>query len=188
MARTAKKPVVQQRRRAVPWRAISILGVVVAAVALILVFDEPAPGVTFEDQGNRHLETVDEAHVAYNSSPPSSGPHLGFIADWGVAPETVPPELFVHNLEDGGVVLTYDCADGCPDLVSELTSFVDERGGRLLLTPYSGIGHDGVSYRAAAVAWGRVFYFDTLDEMTLSELDLFVRLYEGVDHHVAGTG
>jgi len=186
MARTAKKPgrSATRRGRSVPWRGVAVAAVAVAAVGALLVFDEPPPGVEFPDQGNRHISALGDPHEDYNSSPPSSGPHLGVVADWGVASDVVPPELFVHNLEDAGVVLAYDCPDGCPDLIDGLTSYVEDNGGRLLLTPYTGISYEGTGHRAAAVAWTRVFYFDDFDATNRSELDLFVGLYEGIDHHV----
>ena len=52
-----------------------IIGVaVVAAVVALVVLDPPPPGVEFAAQGNFHLSAIDEPHVDYNSSPPSSGP------------------------------------------------------------------------------------------------------------------
>ena len=44
-------------------------------------------------------------HVPYNSNPPTSGPHVGNLANWGVHFQPIPDELQVHNLEDKGVVI-----------------------------------------------------------------------------------
>lgn len=174
-AAPAKKPV--------PWGGIITGTVVIGAIAALILFDPPPPGIEFPSQGYFHISSVDEPHVEYNSSPPSSGPHLGLLANWGVHEEPIPPELFVHNMEDGGVVITYDCPDGCAELQSDLTSLVDDVGGRVLLTPYEGIEHEGVEYRAAIAAWTRVFYFDELSEDVESEVRTFIRLYEGIDNH-----
>ena len=62
------------------------------------------PGVEFPDQGNLHIQTESEPHVPYNSDPPTSGPHLPYLAPWGVHNVPITRELQVHNLEDGGVV------------------------------------------------------------------------------------
>lgn len=190
MARTSNKTSKSQsdpapaRKKPKPWGGIITGVVVVGAVAALILFDPPPPGVEFPSLGNFHIASLEEPHAPYNSAPPTSGPHLGLLANWGVHEETVPPELFVHNMEDGGVVIVYDCPEGCDDLKAELTALVEDVGGSVLLTPYSGIQHEGTSYRAAAAAWTRVFYFDELTEENEGEVRTFINIYEGLDHHV----
>lgn len=188
MARTSNKSTrspedAPAKKKPVPWGGIITGVVVVGALAALILFDKPPPGVQFPSQGNFHLASVDEPHTGYNSSPGSSGPHVGLLANWGVHEEPLPEELFIHNLEDGGVVIAYDCPAGCDDLSSGLTELVEDVGGRVVLTPYEGIEHEGVSYRAAAVAWTRVFYFDELTDEDESEVRTFINIYEGIDHH-----
>lgn len=167
------------------WGLYVGLALVLGVVALV-VFGPQSPGEAFDDQGNFHLQSPDEPHPPYNSSPPSSGPHLGVLAQWGIHDTPLPPELFVHNLEDGGIVITYDCPDGCADLVADLSSLVTDLGDGVLLTPYQGIiDTSGNARRAAAVAWTRVLYLDELNSDTRQELELFIDLYRGVDHHRA---
>jgi hypothetical protein len=159
---------------------------VVAAAIVLIVVQPPAPGLSFSDQGNLHIAAVEEPHVVYNSRPPSSGPHLSGLASWGESDLQLPPEVYVHNLEDGGVVLTYSCGSDCPELVAGLRGSLQQFEGRnLLLMPYQDIvDTDGAAHRAAAVAWGRVLYLDELDEATGEQLEEFIRTFEGVDHHV----
>lgn len=167
------------------WGLYVSLALVVGVVALV-VFGPQAPGEAYDDLGNFHLQSPDEPHPPYNSSPPSSGPHLGVLAQWGIHETPLPPELFVHNLEDGGIVVAYDCPAGCDELVASLTDVVTGLGEGVLLTPYAGIvDASGTSHRAAAVAWTRVLYFDDLNPETREELDDFIDLYRGVDHHRA---
>ena len=172
------------RRRAALMAGGSVL--VVAAAIVLVIIQPPAPGLAFADQGNLHLATIDEPHVVYNSRPPSSGPHLGDLATWGESDVQIPPELYVHNLEDGGVVLTYSCGGTCAELVEGLRAKLAEFEGRnVLLMPYQDIvAPDGAAHQAAAIAWGRVLYFDDLDDATGEELDKFIRSFEGIDHHV----
>ncbi len=170
--------------RPVPWGGIITGLVVVGAIAALMIFDRPPPGIEFPSQGNFHLATIDQPHEPYNTSPPSSGPHVGLLANWGVHEEALPPELFIHNLEDAGIVITYDCPEGCDEFRDGLVELVEDVGGRVLLTPYEGIEHEGVRYRGAAVAWTRIFYFDDLSEDDVSEIRTFIRLYEGIDHHL----
>lgn len=184
MARPKSSPPPPPRRSSRRLGGFGLLGAAIVGVVLLVVLDEPLPGVAFESAGNTHITDVATPHSGYVSSPPSSGPHLGGLAPWGVHDDPVPPELFVHNLEDGGIVFTYDCPDGCPELVGGLGGIVEERGGHLLLTPYAGIEDpDGASHRAAVVAWSRVLYVDELDDPTRAEIDTFIDLFEGVDHH-----
>jgi hypothetical protein len=164
--------------------ALAAVGALVAAIAL----SPPPPGVEFPSQGNAHLSSVSDPHPAYNSSPPSSGWHFGGLAPWTEHTEAVPPELWLHNLEDAGIVLAYSCPEGCDDLVEGIRQVVeDNRGKALLVTPYEGPmvnPVDGQSYRGAAVAWTRILYFDELDSEMLKELRTFIDLFEGIDHHV----
>jgi hypothetical protein len=160
---------------------------VVAVLAALIAFSPPPPGVEFPDLGNDHLSAVTDPHPPYNSSPPSSGPHFGGLAPWGESQEPVPPELFIHNLEDAGIVLTYDCPEACDDLVDGLREILTDLAGRtIVLTPYTGIVNptDGKAYRAAAVAWTRVLYFDELTDDMRGEVEAFIGLYEGIDHHL----
>ena len=185
MARTSipsKAEPAERERTPFNWKPFAIAAVVVAAFAALIVLDPAPPGVEFPDQGNLHLVDATQDHVPYNSRPASSGPHIGGGFPTGVQADPVPEEFFVHTLEDGGVVFAYDCPDGCDDLVAELTTITEE-DSRRLLTPYEGISNEGTEYRAAAVVWTRIFYFDELDEGTRSSLETFLSLYEGVDHH-----
>jgi hypothetical protein len=52
--------------------------------------------------GNQHID-VPQTFDDYNSTPPTSGPHYGQLAAWGVHEQPLPNELQIHNLEDGGV-------------------------------------------------------------------------------------
>ena len=151
----------------------------------IVLLQPPSPGVAIPSLGNDHIAAIDAPHAPYNSSPPSSGPHIGNLASWGEYQETLPPELFVHNLEDGGVLLAYSCTD-CADLVDGMRAAVGDFDGRtIVLFPYDDIvDGSGVAHRAVAVAWGRAFYFDALDAENEAELERFIKAYEGIDHHV----
>ena len=194
MARTTTRPNNQpetssrQRRRS--WTGPVIGVVAVAVIAVLIVLDPEPPGLEFPSMGNTHLQTLDEPHLPYNSTPASSGPHFGALANWGVHEEPVPEELFVHNLEDGGIVIAYNCPDGCDALQADLEQIVLDQGRASLVTPYEKtiVDPDGNQYRAAAVAWTKVFYFDELTDDVRSELTVFFDINMGVDHHVRGVG
>jgi hypothetical protein len=155
------------------------LSVAVAAGAIIGYFAYRAvadlPGTKLEDQGNAHIQMASEPHVAYNSDPPTSGPHLPYIAPWGIHTEPIARELQVHNLEDGGVAVQYNCATPCPELVGKLTEIVRRYETQVLLAPYP-----GMRTRIALTAWTRLDAFDDFDEARIVR---FIRAYRGIDHH-----
>jgi hypothetical protein len=133
------------------------------------------PGEPVPDMGNQHIEEGTKSPVAYNSTPPTSGPHYGGLARWGIHTEPIPDELVVHNLEDGGVGIWYDCPEGCPDLVGQLESVAEHYHDGVLLAPYPGI-----DTRIALTAWNRIDRFDQFDEERIVR---FIRAFRGADHH-----
>ena len=133
------------------------------------------PGVSQPDQGNRHIQTLNETIPPYNSEPPTSGPHLPYVAPWGIHTEPIPRQLQVHNLEDGGVMVQYNCPDACPDLVAKLKAIVAGYDHQVILAPYP-----GMKTRIALTAWTRLDFFDELDERRVRR---FITAYRGIDHH-----
>lgn len=136
------------------------------------------PGQFVKSLGNEHLQTEDQKHVPYNSVPPTSGPHLPVIARWGVHPEPISNELQVHNLEEGGVLVQYNCPQGCPDLLSKLRAIVLRYDTQVILAPYP-----GMDSRIALTAWSRIDRFDEFDEKRIVR---FIQAYRGIDHHPRG--
>jgi len=146
-------------------------------------------GTAVPSLGNNHVESLDTPHIPYNSNPPTSGPHLPYLAPWGIHRSTIPKELQVHNLEDGGVVIQYKCFN-CPELVTQLEQLVQgyqkqaeeekkkngfTRHDHLLLAPYN-----GMDATIALTAWGRIDKFDRYDEQRIRK---FIEAYIGIDHH-----
>jgi YVTN family beta-propeller protein len=117
-----------------------------------------------------------EPHPAYASDPPTSGPRLRSIADWGVHRLPVPPELQAHNLEHGGVLIQYNCPEPCPDLAAQLEEIARQRDF-VLVAPYP-----RMDSRIALTAWGRI---ETLDDLDPERILRFVDAYAGRDHHEA---
>lgn len=109
--------------------------------------------------------------VDYTTEPPCVGSHYGFWQAWGRYDAPVRPEVYVHNLEHGGMVLLYDCPEGCPDVVQSLEGWArrvpaDDGGAfRWIVTPRS-----GMPTRVAAVAWGHVYRASCVNP---AELDAF---------------
>lgn len=95
--------------------AALIVAIVVGVFGYILIHQnskpkEPIIGVQHKNQGEQHIPEG-QKHEAYNSDPASSGPHYNDAsapAPWGVYTQEVPEEVFVHNEEHGGVIITYN--------------------------------------------------------------------------------
>lgn len=64
------------------------------------------PGTSYEIQPANHVEPGDD-HPSYNSNPPTSGWHYPRQADWGFYARELPDERVVHNLEHGGIWISY---------------------------------------------------------------------------------
>ena len=153
-----------------------IAGVVVVAAAIAWFAYQAAadrPGEKLPDLGNEHIQTASDPHVAYNSEPPTSGPHLPYIAPWGVHTRPITPELQVHNLEDGGVLVQYNCE--CPELVDKLRTIVRKYDKYVILAPYP-----TMKTRIALTAWTRLDRFEEFDEKRIVR---FIESYRGIDHH-----
>jgi hypothetical protein len=159
------------------------------------------PGRAVETLGNEHVQSPSSPHVPYNTSPPTSGPHLQWVAKWGVHKTPILRELQVHNLEDGGVVIQYKCDAGCPDLVAKLEALaaryaekaaadrnamgppkdprtpVRSKYDHLIVAPYPDMDR-----QIALTAWGRIDAFDGYDEDRIVK---FIEAFIGIDHHSA---
>lgn len=181
----AERKRASERRRAM-FIAVAAAGALAIGVAWIFLAPGP-PWVAIDTVGNDHIVAIGDPHRPYNSSPPSSGPHLGSLIPWQEYDEVIPPEVYVHNLEDGGVALTYNCADGCDGVTGTLRDVLaDYEGDNVLMFPYQEIiDPDGVPHVGAAVAWGRVYYFDDFtDPGTEEDLRDFIDAFEGINNHV----
>lgn len=136
-----------------------------------------SPGNSVRSLGNQHV-VPGESHIAYNSDPPTSGPHYQQIATWGIHSTPVEKELQIHNLEDGGVMVQYNCDSldekTCGELVASLRA-ISKRYDKAILAPYSGM--DRV---IALTAWGRIDKFDEFDN---ERIERFISAYIGLDHH-----
>jgi len=99
-----------RRGRKAPWVAIVLVLVAGALVAGFLIFrslEIGAPGERIATSGvGQHLP--EGQPIRYDSTPPIGGAHWPAPAAWGVSSTTIPDERAVHNLEHGGIVVSYN--------------------------------------------------------------------------------
>src|SRR4051812_33336752 len=104
-------------------------------------------------EGATHVP--EPTHVDYRANPPASGNHWPmWQLPWQPYPQGLPRERWVHNLEHGGIVLLYNCPEGCDAEVDQLIALRNGRQPdqfnevRILIVPDTEMPH-----RFAAVAW-----------------------------------
>ncbi len=179
-------------------------GIVLAIIVGLIIYANVQSSQPVGDEeslptlGNTHIPQGSTSPIQYNSTPPTSGPHYPGLAPWAVYREPVRYEQLIHNLEDGGVIIYYQCEDNCPELVDQLDAYARPliAAGRHLVvvrndptwtgdegsvTPL----HKDMGAQIALVAWQRIDKFDGFDE---ARIRAFFERYEGIDHHSGGTG
>ena len=83
-------------------------GMVLVAGIIIWIARMPAPippGDAFAGQGQEHVDL--SYQFSYNSNPPTSGPHYSSPASWSIYDYEVADKIFIHNLEHGGIWISY---------------------------------------------------------------------------------
>ena len=173
-------------------------GVVLAVIVGLILYANFRSGQPVGEEqslptlGNTHIPQGSTSPITYNSVPPTSGPHYPGLAPWAVYREPIRYEQLIHNLEDGGVIIYYQCEDNCPELVDQLDAFARPliaQGRHLVVVrndpTWTGDAgsvsplHQDMGARIALVAWQRIDKFDEFDE---ARIRAFFERYEGIDH------
>jgi hypothetical protein len=63
--------------------------------------------------------------IEYSTNPPCTGEHYPAWAAYQTYAFPVPRGYWVHSLEHGAVVITYNCDDGCADEVAQVEAMID---------------------------------------------------------------
>lgn len=128
---------------------------------------ENLPGVALENQGQEHIAQGSTDHPAYNSNPPTSGWHWPQPAAWGSYATAQSDEQLIHNLEHGGIWISYK-----PDLdaqtIAQLNDFA-KRYRKIIVAPR--VANDSA---IALAGWARLQKLDRYDErLILQFIDAF---------------
>jgi hypothetical protein len=118
------------------------------------------PGETFENQGAEHINEGSTEHVTYNSNPPTSGPHWPSAAAWGIYDNPEKDERYVHNLEHGGIWISYKPTVDA-NTVAQLKDFA-KRYRKVIVTPRA--ANDS---NIALAAWTHKQNLDGYDEAAI---------------------
>ena len=154
-------------RRRIRLAGLSVAGLAIAAAlgfGFWLAFLQPRPGESVPTSGSSDHRGAPSG--GYSTSPPTSGPHLASVPDWGEYNGEMEEVEQVHALEHGAVLVQYNCPSGCGELVGQLSLLVSFYDAKVILAPYS-----NMDALIALTAWGKI---DLLDEFDSARIEEFV--------------
>ncbi|TMI77413.1 MAG: DUF3105 domain-containing protein [Bacillati bacterium ANGP1] len=116
--------------------------------------------IDYPEQGREHI-FPGQQHPSYNSDPPTSGWHFPQPADWGYYNGELPDELVVHNLEHGGIWISFKSADDT-EVINKLVTLSRRYRSKVIITlrPKN-------DSRIAVAAWTRLMKLDHYDEAAI---------------------
>jgi len=118
-------------------------------------------GQAFENQGQTHIQPG-ASHPAYNSNPPTSGWHWVQPANWGIYEKPLVDEQAVHNLEHGGIWISYKDIDD--QTKADLANIAKANSGSVIISPRG--GNDA---KIILASWTRLEKLDSYDETKVLE-------------------
>ncbi|GAB4535082.1 MAG: hypothetical protein Fur0018_25240 [Anaerolineales bacterium] len=163
----------RQRRQKRLWQLLGwAAGLLVLGLAAFAVWRgaQPTPGESVTVLPANHVE-IGSDPGAYNSNPPTSGPHYPSEFDAGFydenapqAQETYPAGYLVHNLEHGYVIFWYNCdalsGGSCEDLKSQIRDVMGQAGlPKLIAFPWPSL-----DVPVAMTSWGKLLNMPQFDE------------------------
>lgn len=116
------------------------------------------PGDQVPEMASRDHLPPGSPRPDYNSNPPTSGNHYAQPANWGIYAEPLPDEQLVHNLEHGGIWISYR-DQGNAELAAQLKSIAEDYTLKVIITP-----RPQNDSQVAVAAWGRLLKLENFDE------------------------
>ncbi len=172
-SREARREEERRRKAQRRIRSLAITGgiaVVVVVLVGLMVWSStrPSPGEAIADQGQIHI-VFGQSHPGYNSNPPTSGWHTGDqVAPWGSFRKEIPDEIVVHNLEHGGIWISYKDPNDTA-LVQKLEALASLYPTKVIVTP-----RPKNDAPIAVAAWNHLLKMNTYDEKQILQ---FIKAY-----------
>jgi len=153
------------------WGGVIVILVAVVFGAYKWAKDSEAdkPGEAISEQPAVHIQPGEPLPGIYLSNPPVSGWHYSQPAEWGAYDKELPDQTLIHNLEHGGIWISYH-PDAPPEVVDKLKEITASYGRKVILTPRA-----ANTALIALAAWGRLDKFDYLDEARIKK---FIKAYK----------
>lgn len=152
------------RRRKILKRSLVSSGITVLVIGIVFVLvryqkrSGPITGENIPDQGRAHVSLG--TRFDYNSNPPTSGPHHAIPAEWGVYQQAIHDQILIHNLEHGGIWISYRLSVAS-STVEQLEVIAKEFGRKVIMAPRPANDAD-----IALAAWN---HLDKFSEAEFSE-------------------
>lgn len=138
--------------------ALLIMGIVYMGIKFNKP-SKPLAGQSYEIVGREHI-TQGQQHKAYNSNPPTSGPHDGSqTVPAGIYESIFPDEALVHSLEHGAVIVSYKSTLSKNEIEQIKNIFSESKQSKKILVP-----RDNLDSSIALTSWGRLMKLETVDE------------------------
>ena len=147
--------------------AIVVVGIVIAVVTLVGGGEDAsaalaAAGCTdqsYPAQGREHVVEPKE-DFAYNSFPPTSGPHHPQYAIWNQYDRPVQQLRLIHNLEHGGIVVQYG-KDVPQTTIDQVEAWYQSDPTAIVVAPLAG---NALPDKIALTAWTQLAVCPGFDE------------------------
>ncbi len=153
----------RSRRTGKVIRIILALVVVVGVVGGVIYWlknrDTTLPGEAVPEQPALHIQEGEPIPGIYHTNPPVSGWHYGKPAEWGIYDQELSDQQLIHNLEHGGIWISYKPSTTPPEVVENLKKVAGQFRSKVILTP-----REANNDMIALAAWGRLDKFDYFDE------------------------
>ena len=152
----------------------------------------PDPGECRAEVAEHPIEGVQHmplcSPLTYATNPPSSGNHYSIWAAYQTYDRPIPRGFWVHGLEHGAVVFSYNCPGGCAGEVAFVQAFIEglpadcgANTRRVILTP-----DPELDVRFAASAWGYTLRANCFDRDAFSTF--FTEHYNHAPESICGGG
>jgi len=147
-----------ETKRIIRW-VVVVVAIITLGYGLVFLTrqaEQPRRGVESAIQGRQHI-AIGAAHPSYNSNPPTSGWHYAGPASWGMYQTELPDEQIIHNLEHGGIWISYKDLD--TDTTAKLEDLARRFPNSVIITPR--VSNDS---KIALASWGRLEKLEIFDE------------------------
>ncbi len=121
----------------------------------------PQVGEEIPILGRDHTKDIN-FKAEYNSNPPTSGPHFEYAEKWGVFDDVQPDVKMIHNLEHGGIWISYNDIDD--QTKASLEAITKANSSSIIMTPRS--ANDS---KIVLASWGRLQKMENYDEAKILE-------------------
>lgn len=150
---------------------VGVIGLLVIGVSGFAIFQnkseppKPRLGIEQPDEGREHIAAGQKA--TYKNKIPTSGPHAEGVP-WQAYDQQVPDENIIHNMEHGGVVVSYR-----PDLdaatVQKLKGLFTKPYAVNKFSPTKAVvmPREGQEKPIVIASWNRILELDSYDQQTL---------------------